>query len=115
MLGMKKPPARVLLLSIGILTLVFGGCNRAGEHNGPSTKTGVKITQGNTGEQLFQEHCVRCHQDGSRMNAIKKQEDITSAMRSPKGSMSKFGETEISENDMEVLARYIFFSILFKH
>ncbi|MCG2720750.1 MAG: cytochrome c [Thermodesulfovibrionales bacterium] len=111
---MNIPLARVLLLCIGVLSLVLGGCNKAGEQNELPTKTEVKTTQGNTGEKLFQEHCVRCHQDGSRMKAIKKQEDITSAMRAPKGSMPKFGDREISENDAEVLAKYVFFSILFK-
>jgi mono/diheme cytochrome c family protein len=113
-MGMNKSLVSVLLLCIGVLPLVLGGCNRTGEQNEPPTKTAVKTTQENPGEKLFQEHCIRCHQDGSRMKAIKKQEDITSAMRSPKGSMPKFGNREISENDAKVLAKYVFFSILFK-
>jgi len=111
---MNKSLVRILLLCIGVLPLVLGGCNSAGEQNEPQTKTAVKTPQENTGEKLFQEHCIRCHQDSSRMKAIKKQEDITSAMRSPKGSMLKFGNREISENDAKVLAKYVFFSILFK-
>lgn len=107
-------PGRLLVLCIGILPLLLGGCNKAGEQNEPPAKAGVKTTQENTGEKLFQEHCVRCHQDSSRMKAVQKQEDITSAMRTPEGNMPKFGEGEISENDADVLARYVLFSILFK-
>jgi cytochrome c6 len=75
----------------------------------------------NTGEALFNQHCVACHPGGGNImnpqktlhsgdltaNNIAKPEDIVAVMRNPGPGMPKFDKEKIPDNFAERLAEYI--------
>jgi mono/diheme cytochrome c family protein len=69
-------------------------------------------TQDDKGEELFNEHCIPCHREGSRLQNVHEPEDVLTAMRNPKGSMPRFEEKEITEEERKIISRFIFLKIL---
>ena len=69
-------------------------------------------TQVEKGEELFNAHCVPCHREGSRLQNVHEPEDVLTAMRNPKGSMPRFEEKEITEEERKIISRFIFLKIL---
>jgi mono/diheme cytochrome c family protein len=70
------------------------------------------VTSENVGEQLFNKQCLLCHREGSKFKNIGDPSDIVKAMRNPKGSMPQFKEENISEQEADEIAKFIFLSII---
>ena len=111
---MKKTLFVVLSLLLVILLSLIIGCKKAEKQPESSKQDVLQTTQENIGEKLFNQHCVTCHTDDKKMKDIKKIEDIIKTMRNPKLGMPTFNEEEIPNDAAEAIAKYIFFSILFK-
>ena len=87
-------------------------CKKEEEPVSPSRTVDQVATQENREEALFNKHCILCHRDGKRLQDVKRIEDIVNAMRNPKGSMPKFDEREIPDQEANGIAKFIFLSIL---
>ena len=66
------------------------------------------------GEELFNAHCVPCHREGSRLQNVHRPEDVFNAMSNPKGSMPRFEDKVITQEEKKILSRFIFLKILGK-
>lgn len=71
-------------------------------------------TQDDRGEELFNDHCIPCHSGGNRLQNVHEPGDVLNAMRNPKGSMPRFEENEITEEERQIISRFIFLKILGK-
>ncbi len=74
-----------------------------------------------TGENLFMQHCKKCHKNGGNIirpektlykdvlssNNIRTPEDIVSNMRNPGKGMPKFDDTKVSDKDALAIGEYI--------
>ena len=92
------------------------GCKKEDKTAETAVPVAAQGTEENNGEKLFNQHCIMCHHEDNHIKNnknIKNEEDIVTAMRSPKSGMPKFDENEIREEDAKKIAKYIFFSIIF--
>jgi mono/diheme cytochrome c family protein len=71
-------------------------------------------TQVEKGEELFNAHCMPCHREGSRLQNVHRPEEVFNAMRNPKGSMPRFEDKVITQEEKKILSRFIFLKILGK-
>ncbi|MEJ2695828.1 MAG: c-type cytochrome [Candidatus Sulfobium sp.] len=76
---------------------------------------------GNSGEELFEQHCSPCHPDGSNIinpdftlhkkdrdkHGVKTAEDIVGKMRNPGPGMTQFTKQMVSDKDAKKIADYI--------
>ena len=102
------------LLSVLFTGCVFFilGCAQQGQPAGDEKKVLAESSRKDAGEELFDKHCIFCHKNGDRIRNVRIPADIVDVMRSPKGSMPKFGEKEITDEDAAVLSRFIFIKVL---
>ncbi len=110
---MKKTFFIFLLLSMIVLLSSIAGCKKVEKQSEEPSRV-VQPTQEDTGQNLFNKHCVMCHPDAERMRVVKTPDDIVNIMRNPKMGMPQFDKKEISDEDAKVIAKYIFLSILSK-
>lgn len=109
---MKKNLFLIIFLLLSFLLFIFSCKNQDKQHE--TEKQSFKQTQEDIGSTLFNNHCIMCHHDGSNLKEIKNQNDIINAIRNPKPGMPKFTKEEIPDDKAEAIAKFIFYTLLFK-
>ena len=111
-LNMKKCAAVVLSPLLLLSFLLIISCKKAEKTVEPPKSASQVATQANTGEELFNMHCIMCHPEGSKIQNVQEPADIVKVMRNPKGGMPQFKEKAIPDKEANVIASFIFLSIL---
>ena len=111
---MRKPAKSVFSVLLMISLSFIAGCRQQEKSVEVPETIQEAATQESQGKELFNTHCIRCHREGGRLQNAHEQGDILNAMRNPKGSMPRFEENEITDEEGKIIARFIFLKILGK-
>jgi len=109
---MKKLAALILSLFLLFSLFLIMSCKKVEKPVEPPRSVASGTKQENIGEELFNEHCIMCHPEGSKIEHIREPADIAKVIRNPKGSMPEFNEDKISDQDATLLSKFIFLSII---
>lgn len=92
-----------------VLSAALVACDQAGSDPGSPTAIAGKPT----GEQIFSRYCNVCHPGGgmgsgpSLIMSRRPESDIRDLVRHGKGRMPGFGESSITEDELNILVDYV--------